>query len=202
MTVGQVMQSACATAGVKGLDLQVIHTMNTLVPGLLVPVAHAGIFAPSTVHLVLQRAAHDALIRARERVGNNVKLTVNSCYRTVVQQVLLYNWYLDGRCDIPLAAKPGRSNHEDAAAIDITSHLTWKGILTSEGWVWQGASDKVHFAYRGHGFRDDVGKISIRAFQHLWNQHRGSRKALAEDGVFGHATSEAVLFSPAAGFGQ
>ena len=46
-------------------------------------------------------------------------MSINSAFRTVAQQYLLYAWYKQGRCGIGLAATPGNSNHEQGLAVDI-----------------------------------------------------------------------------------
>ena len=55
--------------------------------------------------------AHTDLIAA----ANQASLVVNSGYRTVAQQYLLYRWDQLGRCGIAVAATPGNSNHLAAA---------------------------------------------------------------------------------------
>lgn len=69
----------------------------------------------------LQAPAADALARAAG--SKHDFITLNSAFRSSAEQYLLYNWYLQHRCGIPLAAKPGTSNHEGGRAID-TSKFT------------------------------------------------------------------------------
>ena len=46
---------------------------------------------------------------------------VNSAFRTIAQQYLLYRWYLNGRCGITAAATVGNSNHESGRALDLAN---------------------------------------------------------------------------------
>ena len=58
-------------------------------------------------------------------------------------------------------------------------------------------SDKVHFEY-GTGAREYAQKNLI-AFQRLWNRHNPTAK-IAEDGIYGPATGNALSKSPCNGW--
>ncbi len=57
----------------------------------------------------LQTQAYDALVRAVEDRG--VKLRINSCLRTPMQQYMLRSQFERGLCGIRAAAPPPLSNH-------------------------------------------------------------------------------------------
>ena len=199
-TVKNIIQTDrifCSTAAVKGLSLQIIDEMNLLIPGgILVPIDDLDISGDDdTVNLFLQPKAKESLRRAIRRRGQTLRL--NSCYRTVVQQHVLFSW--QGTSCVSIAAKPGRSNHEDGFAIDTPDFRDWMTALQDEGWDWFGPRDEVHFTYIGGGVRDDVGDIGVKAFQILWNKRNPSDE-IAEDGSYGPQTSERLDRSPANGF--
>jgi hypothetical protein len=202
-TVKEVMdlpqnQGGCDTGKVRKLSHEIIAEMNLLIPNVLVDIADLPVHADSRVNLFLQAPAKQGLRAAIQDRGRS--LTIISAYRTCAQQVLLRGWFLDGRCGIPKAAKPGLSNHEDGLAVDIEDHNGWKPFLIDHGWVWFGSSDRTHFSYHGAGRRDDVGSIGVKAFQRLWNRHHPADR-VAEDGDFGPQTEARMLKSPADGFG-
>jgi hypothetical protein len=114
------------------------------------------------------------------------------------QQYVLYEWYLHHKCDIPLAAKPGTSNHEGGAAIDVSAYQSWKPALSANGWRWFGNSDRVHFSYVGAGTKD-LRRANLKAFQTLWNAHNPHEKLVA-DGLYGPATAAAMSKTPCGGF--
>jgi hypothetical protein len=169
-TVKDVIKSfSCSTGSVKGLSLQVIDEMNLLIPGgVLVSIDDLDVSGnDATVNLFMQPKAKEALRRAIRRRGTTLKL--NSCYRTVVQQHILFSWQGSG-C-VSIAATPGKSNHEDGFAIDTPDFEAWIPALEAEEWEWFGSGDEVHFTYVGGGVKDDVGDIGVEAFQILWNKH-------------------------------
>jgi len=141
----------------------------------------------------LQAAAADALARAA--AAKKDFITLNSAFRSCAQQYLLYNWYLKKQCGIPLAAKPGSSNHEGGRAIDTSNYNYWKPTLESFGWRWLGSSDVVHFDYTN---APNLASANLKAFQMLWNAHSSSK--ISEDGVYGPATAEALSKAPCGGW--
>lgn len=189
MTVKEAAAASCDTSTVLGLSRQIIAEIERLRPHTLVAVSSPRFEAPPRVNAFLQPAAAAALYGVLAEGGRT--LSVASAYRTVAQQELLYTWYRAGRCGIPLAAKPGASNHEDGAALDVQDSDFWRPFFIRHGWKWQGPQDPSHYSYRGPGFQDGIGALGVRAFQSLHN-HSTSGVDLAEDGVFG-AAMEAAL---------
>lgn len=182
-TVGDMVRThsngTCSTAPVKGLSLQIIDEMNLLIPNVLVSIDDLDVSGDdATVNFFMQPKAKDALRRAIRRRGKTLRL--NSAYRTVVQQHLLFSW--QGSSCVAIAAKPGRSNHEDGFAIDTPDWMEWKNALEAEGWEHFGTGDEVHFTYIGGGVRDDVGDIGVEAFQILWDKHNPSDRFDLVDG--------------------
>jgi Putative peptidoglycan binding domain/D-alanyl-D-alanine carboxypeptidase len=188
----------CSTAAVRGLSLQVIDEINLLIPGgVLLPIDNLDVSGGGGgLNLFLQPKAKEALRRAIKRRGKT--LQINSCYRTVVQQHILFSW--QGSNCVSIAATPGKSNHEDGFAIDVPDFNGWKDALEAEGWDWFGPGDEVHFTYVGGGVRDDVGDIGVQAFQILWNKNNPQDK-IDEDGDYGPETAARLDRSPAGGFG-
>ncbi len=198
-TVGNVIKArGCSTAPVRGLSQQIIDEMNLLIPNVLVSAEDLNVSGDdASVNLFFQPNAKEALRRAINRRG--VTLRLNSAYRTVVQQHLLFSWKRS--CGITRAATPGKSNHEDGFAIDTPDFSAWRSALEAESWDWFGPDDQVHFTYIGGGVRNDVGDIGIKAFQILWNKHNPNDR-IDEDGDYGPQTAERLNRCPANGFGQ
>lgn len=187
----------CGTAGVRGLDRQLIAQIQKLAPDALVSFAHLPVSIGSGCHAYLQAPAVRALeLALASRLGH--RLTVNSAYRTIVQQTVLYSHYQKRRCGIPAAAVPGQSNHNTGLALDIEDAMGWKPYLERHSWDWIGSFDPVHFDYRGDRTRD-LKQLSILAFQQLWN-HAHPEKPLSLDGAWGTKTHNAILSTAASGF--
>lgn len=191
------------TGRVSGLSRQIIAQMNTLQTGILINFENlSGISSSGEAHLnlYLQAGAKEAL-RAALREGTtkqpSLKMTINSAYRTVAQQHVLYQTYLRDPKLIPLAAKPGNSNHEDGLAIDVSNYNAWKPYLLAHGWQWQGDRDPVHFFDRSG--RDDVSNLGVKAFQSLWNKYHPEDQ-MTVDGNFGPQTAVKMDRCPLAGF--
>lgn len=202
VTLREVIDSqangSCSTVSVRGLSLQIIAEMNLLIPNVLVSIEDLDIRPSGAVNPFLQPNAKEALRRAIRAKGES--LALNSAYRTVAQQYLLWSWYQQGSCGIDRAAEPGRSNHEDGLALDIPAYDAWRSVLARENWAWFGQSDRVHFTYMGNGVRDDIGQIGLQAFQILWNKHHPT-DLIETDGLFGPQTAKRLDLSPAEGFG-
>ena len=164
----------CSTGQVKQLSLQVIAEMNRLIEGgVLVSIDDLDVSGNSdTVNLFLQPKAKEALAHAIQKRG--ATLRINSCFRTVVQQHILFSW--QGSSCVSIAAQPGKSNHEDGFAIDTPDFDQWRNALQDNEWDWFGPGDDVHFTYVGGGVRDDIGFIGVKAFQTLWNRHNPQDK--------------------------
>ncbi|MFM7466164.1 MAG: peptidoglycan-binding protein [Cyanobium sp.] len=199
-TVNDVIRDdrpTCTTAGVRGLSLQIIEEMNRIIPGgVLVRMDDLNITGDrASVNFFMQPRAKEALARGIARRGSN--LVIHSCFRTVVQQHVLFSW--QGSNCVSIAATPGRSNHEDGYAIDTPDFAAWRQALEAEGWDWFGPGDDVHFTYVGGGVRDDIGQIGLKAFQTLWNRHNPSDR-IDVDGSYGEETAARLDRSPADGF--
>jgi hypothetical protein len=200
-TVGEIIASdVCGTASVRKLSLQIIAEMNALIPNVLVSFEDLNIDPQSEgVNLYLQPGAKDALRRVIKANGNQT-LKITSAYRTIAQQHLLFSWHQLDKCDIGLAARPGKSNHEDGLALDLPKpeNANWRQLLIDEDWEWLGPEDPVHFTYGGGG-RDDIGNIGVSAFQRLWNKNNPN-DLIDVDGDFGPQTEARMNLSPAEGF--
>ncbi len=191
------------TGRVSGLSRQIIAQMNTLQTGILINFESLrGISSAGEAHLnlYLQAGARETL-RAALRAGtskqSNLKMTINSAYRTVAQQHVLYQAFRRDPKLIPLAAKPGNSNHENGLAIDVSNYQVWKPYLLAHGWQWLGGSDPVHF-FENNG-RDDVNNLGVKAFQTLWNKYNPT-DLITIDGNFGDQTAAKMDRCPIAGF--
>ena len=164
-----VIARGCSTSVVRGLSLQIIDEMNLLIPNVLVSIDDLNITHDdndAALNLFMQPRAKEALRRAIQRRGVPIKL--NSAYRTVAQQHLLFSW--QGSCGITIAATPGKVIMKTVLpSIPRFLRLAIR-VREAEKWDWFGPGDKVHFTYIGGGVRDDVGDIGVKAFQTLWNK--------------------------------
>ena len=201
-TVGNIIKTyadgTCSTASVKNLSLQVIDEMNLLIPNVLVSFDDLDVSGDrATVNFFLQPKAKEALRRAIRNKGKTLRLT--SAYRTVVQQHILFSW--QGSECVFIAAKPGRSNHEDGLAIDTPDWEEWIPALAAEGWEWLGDNDPVHFTYMGGGVRDDIGNIGVQGFQIFWNKYNPN-DLIDVDGEYGPDTATRLDQTPVNGFAR
>ncbi len=184
----------CSTSIVNGLSQQLIHQMNIVLPDALVSFDELNVDLEDAAWAYLQPPAREALAAAIAERG--IKLQVNSAYRTIAQQLLLYRW---GRgCGYRVVAPPGRSNHQSGLAIDIDDHLGWRSYLERRGWRWYGNQDPPHFDYVGSGRRDIRGTAML-AFQKLWNKNNPNNR-IAEDSSYGPQTESKLNQTLADGF--
>ncbi len=193
-TVKSYETSACSTAVVLGLSLQIADEVNCMMPGQLArfePTATI-IFSSAAVLPYLDPEAHSALIQAA--AGTTIQ--INSAFRTVAQQYLLRRWKDLGRCGITAAALPGRSNHESGRALDVSNYAAVGSRLRSNGWDDNVAGDAVHFE---HLSSPDIRGADVHAFQRLWNRNNPN-DLIAEDGDYGPATEARLATSPGQGF--
>jgi murein L,D-transpeptidase YcbB/YkuD len=191
------------TGRVSGLSRQIITQMNTLQTSILVNFESLpGISSSGEPHLnlYLQSGAKESL-RAALRQGLSqqpqLRMTINSAYRTVAQQHILYQVYQRDRKLVPLAAKPGNSNHENGLAIDVGNYNAWKPYLLANGWQWLGGNDPVHF-FEDNG-REDVNDLGVKAFQALWNKYNPN-DLMTVDGNYGAQTAAKMDRCPIGGF--
>jgi MYXO-CTERM domain-containing protein len=196
LSVGSFVTSTCSTSSVRGLSVQIAQEVDCMSPDSLVRFSSSTriAFASNAVLPYLHPRAKTDLIAA----ANEGKLTVNSGYRTVAQQYLLYRWKELGRCGITAAATPGRSNHESGRAIDLGNWSTRVSIMGRHGFAHSVPGDPVHFDNTRSP--DNRGK-DVRAFQRLWNRnHPGDQ--ITVDGAYGPQTASRLKQSPATGFAK
>lgn len=182
-----------STFAVRGLDLQLFQQLNETTPNSLVSIADLNINMGSGLFPYLQPNARSGLIRAIERYGKPI--TINSGYRSVVAQSMLYSQWQRGIIT-NLVAFPGRSDHQSGSCVDIDEWATAKQAFLQSGFEWTyGLKDAMHFDFPGKDIRDD----SIKAFQSLWNDAFPFDK-IPVDGDLGKNTLNKILNSPAEGF--
>jgi len=181
----------CSTAGVVGISRQLVDTQLCMFPGAFVNAApHAGInLSDSRLFTLAQSPTRDALWAA----ARTTPLTINSMFRTLADQYVLYH---SGACG--LAATPGSSNHETGTAVDLANWSAAMRAMTNAGCrhPYPGRDD-VHFDCPGGDRRAD----SVRAFQRLWNVNNPGDR-IAEDGDYGPMTAARTARSPAGGFAR
>lgn len=180
------------TSVVNALSQQLIYQINLIVPDAFVSFDDLDVQLGSAAYPYVPPAAKLALQKAIERRGR--RLVVNSGYRTLAQQMLLYNGRFNN--SNPVAA-PGTSNHQSGLALDIEDRQGWLPYLQGSGWQ-PLAGDPPHIDYRGHGAKD-LRRETILAFQLLWNKNFPHEK-IGEDGQWGPRTESALNRSPAMGF--
>lgn len=186
--------SATSTAIVNGLSQQLIYQLQLNLPNVFVSFDDLNVDLDVAAFSYVQAAAKQGLQRAIQDRG--VKMLVNSCYRTIAQQMLLYNDRFNNSNPV---APPGASNHQTGLAIDIEDPRGWEPYLIRYGWS-PLPGDPPHFDYVGGG-TSDIRSHSIKAFQQLWNKNNPNNK-ISEDGAFGPQTEGALNQSPAPGFAK
>jgi hypothetical protein len=79
--------------------------------------------------------------------SNGFSARITSAYRSHAKQAWLYDRYIRGLQQYPVAP-PGTSDHERGLALDVVSTDTRKlvNLLTSIGLSWAGPVDPVHFS--------------------------------------------------------
>lgn len=190
--------NGCSTGQIQGLSLQVLEKIIADHPGKLSRIDHELIVCEGAQNNpYLQTKAYEALVRAVEKRG--IKLHINSCLRTPMQQYMLRRQFELGICGIRAAAPPPKSNHNSGLAIDIQDSVGWRRTLQAHQWKWIGAFDPVHYDFKGGG--ENLGSLQVQAFQELWNEFNPQDK-IATDGIWGSATAARVRKSPAQGFGN
>ena len=162
----------CSTAGAEGLSAHLLDELLCLSGGTLVSYASApGITLTNPrVHAVLSPAARDGIVRA----AATTPLRINSGFRTLVEQWLLYT-----AAGCGLVAVPGSSNHETGRAVDVDNYSAARAAMVANGFTQTYPSnDPVHFDGPGA----DARALSVRAFQRLWNANNPADR-IAEDGA-------------------
>lgn len=203
MLIKEIHLASCPSTDIlKGLNKQLIQELNSIARGKLVSIqdlADSGLvqLGAAVNPFVGGPTAKARLKRAVEIRGQ--KLIVNSAYRTVAQQFLLwriFNFGPPNNCGMTAVAKPGTSNHESGLALDIQSPFGWKLTLQSCGWKHLGPFDPPHFDFVGG---TDLRKLSMKAFQSLWNKHH-PHDQISVDGAFGPNTQKRLEKTPVDGF--
>jgi MYXO-CTERM domain-containing protein len=196
ISVGTAVSGSCSTSSVRGLAVQIAREVDCTWPTSLVKFAPTSriTFTSSAVLPFLHGSAKSDLTAT----AVNNPLRVNSGYRTVVQQYLLYRWFRSGRCGIAKAALPGDSNHESGRAVDLANWSTRVGAMAAHHWAHSVPGDPVHFDH--FSSPDNRGK-DVRAFQRLWNRNHPADK-IAVDGDYGPQTADRLKRSPATGFAK
>ncbi|WP_088892425.1 peptidoglycan-binding protein [Leptolyngbya ohadii] len=186
--------SSTSTAIVNALSQQLIHQLQLLLPNAFASFDDLNVDLLDAAYPYVQTAARQGLQRAIQDRGT--KMLVNSCYRTIAQQMLLYN---DRHNNSNPVAPPGASNHQTGLAIDIEDARGWEPYLMRYGWN-PLPGDPPHFDFQGSG-TTDIRSKSILAFQQLWNKNNPNDR-IGEDGAFGPQTENALNASPANGFAK
>ena len=190
----------CSSAIANGLSQQLIHQMNLISPNIMVSFDDLNVDLGPAAFPFLQPVAKEALRKAIADRGQPMRIT--SAYRTIAQQLFLYNRRNNAMgCGLTAVAPPGKSNHQSGIALDVADHQAWRPYLERQGWKWLGAripSDPWHFDYVGSGVVD-IRAMAVRAFQQLWNQNNPGDQ-IAEDGQWGNQTQSRLNKSPVRGF--
>lgn len=196
VTVSSYTTSTCSTSSVLGLSKQIADEISCASPTLL------SRFSPSTRLQITSNAVlpylHATAKTDLTAVAASTTVQVNSAFRTVAQQYLLYRWYQLGRCGITAAATPGRSNHESGRALDLANYSSVISAMGARGWAHDVAGDPVHF---DHLSSPDIRGKDVLAFQRLWNRNNPADK-ISEDGAYGPQTEARLKAAPATGFAK
>lgn len=199
MLLRDYVPTHCGTGPIAGLTNQVIDMLMSELPaGTLVDISpHIQSVGATTLPFV-QRAGAEALIAAIQEKGQRLPLV--HALRVLPQQFALRHWAQHGRCSIPAAAPPSKSNHEGANAIDVASNLSsWKAVLNHHGWKQTVLpNDPAHFEFTGAHDPDFVRK-AVSAFQKLWNLHNPG-DLISTEGTYGEETRKRLEKSPISGF--
>lgn len=198
-TVQQAAVDSCTTASVDGLSRQIIAQARCIKPGAYVPLpSRPNLVIASQVFPYLELEARDRLLKAIDSKPKQ-KMTINSALRTVAQQYLVWRWSATKRCGVPLATPPGESNHEIGVALDIAEAGTWRPALEAQQFRWLGASDRVHFDYKGGATSPNGSRTDVLAFQKLWNRNHPNDK-INEDGRYSPVVEQRLKQAPPDGF--
>ena len=196
-TVQEAAAGSCSTESVDGLSRQIIAQARCIKPNDFVPLPkRPNLEMAEHVYGYLDSGARDRLLKVLD-AKKNTKMTINSALRTVAQQYLVRHWAGRKTCGVQMATAPGESNHETGTALDIAEAGTWRPLLEANEFKWLGASDRVHFDYKGKAPSRTA--TDVLAFQKLWNKNNKA-DIIAEDGRYSPATEQRLKKSPAGGF--
>ena len=197
-TVALAAAGSCSTESVDGLSRQIIEQARCIKPNDFVALPkRRNLLMAEHVYPYLEVGARDHLLKALDAHSGET-MTINSCLRTVAQQYLVSHWAVSRTCGVQLATPPGESNHEIGTALDIAEAGKWRPALEAQDFKWLGASDRVHFDYKGVGGAAHTA-TDVLAFQKLWNRnHRDD--AIPENGQYNSATEQRLKKAPPGGF--
>ena len=193
-TVSTYVSGTCSTGVVAGLSMQIADEIGCINASSLVrftPTANLQLTNSAVLPYLEQGAKTDL-----EAVASTRTIQINSAFRTVAQQYLLYRWWQASRCGIAAAATPGRSNHESGRALDVANWSTRVSALGARGWAHDVPGDDVHF---DHLASADIRGQDVRAFQRLWNRNNPG-DLISVDGAYGPQTESRLRQAPATGF--
>lgn len=195
-TVADISNAGCSTGPAYELSLQVAEEVTCIMPGLFERYEESDliVFDGPVMPFLTPQAKQDMLaaVESQDRV-----LSINSGYRTVVQQYILYRFWQQGRCGITAAAVPGSSNHESGRALDVDDPSYWATVFPQYGWAQTVLPhDPWHY---DHLDSPDLRGYDVLAFQRLWNRNH-PEDPIDEDGVYGPQTAGALSRSPGEGF--
>lgn len=105
---------------------------------------------------------------------------VTSAYRSRSKQAWLYNRWLQGLQEYPVAP-PGTSDHERGLALDVVSTNPDElvRLLTEVGLFWAGPSDPVHFSMVAPQIASYEQKPEIRQ-KSFWESFSDSTKTILD----------------------
>lgn len=202
MLIKSISLSACPSTGIlSGLNQKIFAEMAVIAPGKLLQIPASSdviLGAGATPCFVGGPTARAKLLAAITNRGR--PMTINSAYRTVAQQFLLFrmHYFVSGSCGITAVANPGKSNHESGLALDIQDPMGWKPFLEPQGWKWFGPRDLPHYDFIGG---TDLRSLGIKAFQSHWNKYNpGDKLREPLDGLWGPETEKRLLKTPVDGF--
>ncbi len=193
-TVASHATSSCSTSVVLGLSKQISDEVGCALPtGLVKATIGGNLQVTSNAVLPYLSAVAKADLEA---VAATRVVQINSAFRTVAQQYLLYQWDILGRCGIPVAASPGTSNHESGRALDLANYSSLIAAMGARGWSHDIPGDPVHFDHRAS---PDIRGEDVEAFQRLWNRNNPA-DPIPVDGDYGPQTETRLRVAPAEGF--
>ncbi|MCA9600858.1 MAG: D-alanyl-D-alanine carboxypeptidase family protein [Myxococcales bacterium] len=179
---------ACTTSGLEGLTGQLVELHLCMFPEQVVEAANPNI-VPTAARVNLLFTAET--LAALNQAAASLQLQVNSAFRSLADQFVLYH---SGACGA--AALPGRSNHQSGLAVDLANWSAALGAMTAAGCKHPlPNTDAVHFDCPG----PDMRSASVLVFQRLWNANNPA-DPISEDGSYGPQTADRVGRSPAGGF--
>lgn len=117
-----------STAVVNGLSQQLIYKLQLMMPDAFVSFDDLNVDLLDAAFPYVQAPAKQALQKAILDRGQTMQ--VNSAYRTIAQQMLLYNDRFNNSNPV---APPGASNHQTGLAIDIEDATGWEPYLMQYG---------------------------------------------------------------------